>query len=592
MLPIRCRWFAVGLTVLLLTDAASAERELSTYERSVLVELEAAVGSGREPEPEGKRIEEVIVYRLGVFDHRDPVPDFVNLLHVKTREPVIVRELLVGVGRPFAAALAAESERNLRQLQQFSLVLVVPLRGSTPDRVRLAVVTKDIWSLRAAWDPRITRDGLVSSPVALDEINLAGRLKTLSLRGGFDPQSLWYGVRYIDPRVAASRNFLLVGAQWISDRETGEAQGSFGNLWYGQDLYSVDTRWAYDSFVAWRDDVEVSYVGGRPRTFDALGTPEDDAYPVAWERGLYFARYEVWRSFGTQYKLDLGVGVELSRGEYSPADRGAAPAAVREEFVARELPPSHQRVGPVVALRAHSTRFLRTLDVNTLALQEDISLGHDLSLRLYPTSRALGSTRTLLGVAAFAGYTEALGDGFVRGRLGSISEHAGAAESDAWLEAQLHIVSPRLGFGRVVMDAIVADRYRDFHRDRFTIGGEDRLRGYPIGWARGSDLAAGTVEIRTTSLGFWGIGVGGAAFYDVAAAPARLRALSPRASVGAGVRLLLPMFNRATFRLDVGFPLRREPGAGERPWGLFMGFEPSVPTPSVRRSPIPGALLP
>ena len=45
-----------------------------------------------------------------------------------------------------------ESVRALRSFQQISLVLVVALVGSSSDKVRLLVVTKDVWSLRAQFD--------------------------------------------------------------------------------------------------------------------------------------------------------------------------------------------------------------------------------------------------------------------------------------------------------------------------------------------------------------------------------------------------------------------------------------------------------
>ncbi len=582
----------LAVALVLTVSASRAERELSSYEESVLTEVEARAGAARDPAPDGKWVESIEVHRVEVFDRRDPIPDFLNWLHATTRERLVAREILLGVGKPFSAALAAESERNLREIYQLSLVLVVPLRGSAPDRVRIAVVTKDVWSLRAAWDPEITREGFLSSHLAVDEINLAGRLKTASVRGGFDPGSFWYGLRYVDPRVAGSRQFALAGAQLVFDRDTGEPEGSFGNLWYGQDLYSLETRWAYDAFVGWRRDVEEIYLGGSPRTFDADVTAADDTLPLEWERGVYFARYEAIRSFGRRSKLDLGAGMEALRAEHALPAGAPGDLAALDELRRRELPPSHQRLGPVLGLRAYSTRFLRTLDVDTLALQEDVALGHDLSLQLFPTSAALGSTRTMLGLAAAVGYTARLGDGFARARAAAALEVAGERDSDAVVEAGLHLVTPRLGWGRVVYDATIVDRPRDYHHERIVLGGENRLRGYPIGRLRGATAAATTLEFRTTSVGFWGIELGSAAFVDVGDAPERLTELAPRASVGGGARVLLPMFDRSVFRLDVGFPLDRGPGGVDSPWGLFMGFYQAVPTPRIQRSRIPAAVIP
>ncbi|MBN2193144.1 MAG: hypothetical protein JW751_10040 [Polyangiaceae bacterium] len=611
-----------GAALLLTAAAVRAERELSVYEEDVIEEFERATGTAREPAPDGKVVEDIIVYRLRVFDHRDPVPEFVNWFHTTTRETIVARELLLDIGQPYRVSLAQETERNLRDIYQLSLVLVVPLRGSTPDRVRLAVLTKDIWSLRVAWDPEISTAGFVSSELAVDEINLAGRLKTVSLGGGFDPGSYRYGLRYIDPRVSGSRQFGLVGAELIFDRATGAQEGSTGNVWYGQDLYSLDAKWGYDAFVGWRDDVERSFVGGELRSFDARTTAGDDALPLEWNRGVYYARYQVIRSFGDRIKLELSGGMEALREEYSlleavepPSGRAGgiwesevgshrefvpaigvgrlySDAAAVGELRSRELPPSHQRVGPVLGFRSHSTRFLRTLDVDTLALQEDVGLGHDVSLRLFPASESVGSTRTMLGLAGAAAYTVRLGNGFVRAAAASIAELAGPETTDVVVDASVRAVSPRTGFGRFVFDGTVGDRIRDYHHDRYLLGGEGRLRGYPTWFLRGRNRVAATFEYRTTSVGFWGIELGGAAFLDVGDTPEDLSSLALRSSAGGGVRILFPMFDRMVFRIDVGAPLDRRTGGSESPWGFFAGFGQAVRTPETRVGTVPAAVIP
>ena len=55
-------------------------------------------GRALEPNPEGKRLEEVLVASEDVFAPSDPYPLFLNLIHVKTREPVIRREVLLKPG--------------------------------------------------------------------------------------------------------------------------------------------------------------------------------------------------------------------------------------------------------------------------------------------------------------------------------------------------------------------------------------------------------------------------------------------------------------------------------------------------------------
>ena len=68
--------------------------------------------------------------------------------------------MLLREGDRYSQALVDETIRNLRQLPQLSVVLVVATVGSAPDRVGVVVITKDVWSLRASWDVVVTSGGL------------------------------------------------------------------------------------------------------------------------------------------------------------------------------------------------------------------------------------------------------------------------------------------------------------------------------------------------------------------------------------------------------------------------------------------------
>ncbi|HEX8700535.1 MAG TPA: hypothetical protein VF815_16920, partial [Myxococcaceae bacterium] len=105
-----------------------------------------------EPQPEGKRLEAVLVAAEDVVAESDPYPNFLNIFHVRTREEVIRREVLLEPGAPYSEALAQETARNLRALSIFSAVRVVAVKGEAPDSVAVLIITKDIWSLRLNQD--------------------------------------------------------------------------------------------------------------------------------------------------------------------------------------------------------------------------------------------------------------------------------------------------------------------------------------------------------------------------------------------------------------------------------------------------------
>ena len=89
---------------------------MSDLERSVVAEALDAQGWERDPEPDGKWIEQIEVYAIDVFDHRDPVPNVLNVFHVTSQDYVIRREMLFRVGTRYDPIRVQETERNLRAL--------------------------------------------------------------------------------------------------------------------------------------------------------------------------------------------------------------------------------------------------------------------------------------------------------------------------------------------------------------------------------------------------------------------------------------------------------------------------------------------
>src|SRR4051812_20271212 len=124
----------------------------SRYEQESLDAALAKLNGVIDPNPEGKILEAYEIVTLKVFEPRDFIPriflGFVNFWHVTTRKEVIEREVLLPPGARYEKELVDETARNLRALPQLSLVLCVPIQGSAPGKVKLLVITKDVWSLR------------------------------------------------------------------------------------------------------------------------------------------------------------------------------------------------------------------------------------------------------------------------------------------------------------------------------------------------------------------------------------------------------------------------------------------------------------
>src|SRR5512133_1798433 len=165
---------------------ATVPGSLSQYERDILATVLRERHLELEAHPEEKGIEAVEVEPLDVFEAADPAPGWLNWFHSTTRSAVIEREVLLRTGQLYDQRLVDESARNLRKLKPLSLVLIVPVRARDSKRVRLLVITKDVWSLRVDTAYSSRNYGIERLALQPSEINLFGTHLALAARYEYD----------------------------------------------------------------------------------------------------------------------------------------------------------------------------------------------------------------------------------------------------------------------------------------------------------------------------------------------------------------------------------------------------------------------
>lgn len=583
-------------TALLLSSALSFADEpappppmkarLSGYERTALENALARVKGEVDPSPAGKIVESIAIVPFEVFEKRDFIPEvflgFVNWFHVTSKPYVIEREVLLTPGQLYNQAFVDETARNLRNTRQVSLVLVTPVVGSAPGRVKLLVITKDIWSLRLNSDYRFAGGRLEYLFLEPSEENFLGTHQSLFATFQMRQDTYSFGGRYVIPRVAGSRIRASAAAGVILGRDSGQIEGSYGELYYGQPLYATKATWAWEGTVKWRNEIVRRYIGSKLRTFDSPTTPDDDAIPYVYESDTFSGHYEVTRSFGVINKNNITVGVSASRNVYRTGDLSRFAAPARDDFLGRAIPVSDTQVGPYFQLHSFVNRYITVLDFNTLGLQEDFIAGHDAYLKISPITTALGSSRSFLGVYASAAYTIPLGDGLARGYVELTNELTTSGIPDGSIDVGVRFTTPRTPVGRLHFDARVLDRYANYLNARSTLGGDSRPRGYPSGAFIGKDVVAATLEYRSRAAQILGCQLGGAVFFDAGDAADGFDKMRIKQSAGFGLRVLFPQFDRVVMRADWGFPLTR----GVVPTGGFPGdivvtFRQAFPMPAL-----------
>jgi hypothetical protein len=625
----------------------------STYERDAIDDALEYLHAVEDHAPEGKIVEGFDIITLEVFEKRDLVPGVTtifNVFHATTKPYVIEREILLRRGEPFRQPLVDDTIRNLRGLFQLSLVLTLTTKGSGPDKVRLVVITKDVWSLRPNWNIQLTNGGIQLLTAQPAEINLAGTHQTVNGNFVLQPNSLLLGAGYINPRLLGTRIYTQGAANIILNLPTGEPEGSTGGVVIGQPLYSPLVDWAWDAQATWSDQVQRRYVNASLGCYPsptqgtcASAVIAGKAVPFAYRAMQFDNQYTLTRSFGWTTKHDFSLGVQVNAQGYPSTlpqlDAAYPPLSVfstgggydpkiAQAFINANVPLTDNRVGPFLQYHTYSKSYARLLDFDTIGLQEDFRLGHDIYANVYPVVQALGSTRNFVGFDVAAQYTVKMGDGLVRAAVESITEVQtsdrcgpsgsplpGAASlvtgpvCDASIDPALHIVSPTMLVGRFVFDGHFLYRFTNYLNQNEFLGGDTRLRGYPANYFTGHDILDENLEFRTRSIDILTAQLALVAFYDVGAAFNTLTAapgtscrptggsasqnLCPVQGIGTGLRILFPQLDRIVFRTDLGFPVgegRNLPGV--TPVSFFFSLGQAFTVPQVSPGTGTGLTLP
>jgi outer membrane protein assembly factor BamA len=540
-----------------------AQRTQDNYEEALVAWALSRQERALEPAPEGKVLEEVLVFTEEVVAESDPYPDFLNLFHIRTRDEVVRREVLLQPGQPYTSALVEETARNLRALRLFSVVRLVPVKGRAPGTVALLAVTKDLWSLRLNSDFSAVGSLLQYLRLQGTEQNFLGRGKKLAVDFTLRLDTLSFGQSYTDPRVLGSRWSLSESAALIIGRESGKPEGSRGSVAVSRPLYSLSTPWSTSTSVAWNVETNRVYRGA---DIWQLPFPDGPAVPYVYRTEEVAGGVSYTRSYGLRYKWNVGGTLGAYHYAYDPPSTSMLTDAQQAWFRRNYLPRAEDAGYASLSLRAFEARYEVLRDVDSYALSEDFQMGHSVSatLRYAPPVFGADSHFTELGLAAR--YRVRLGEalttvsaaGAIRRQLGE-----GAGWSNRRWATELVQVSPKVLGGRFVGRGLLDVNIDDLF-DRVTLlGGGNGLRGAPADAYSGKRMLLLNLEYRTAPLIVRTVHLGGVLFFDSGSAFNDRPDLVH--TVGVGLRLLFPQFNVAPFRLDFGYVLNDDrPPVGSR----------------------------
>lgn len=515
--------------------------------------------------PGGRVVDQILIETVDVFTDEDFLPTWLNVLHVTTRPHIVEQRLTIAPGDRADDAALAEVRRHLLDDLLFSTVIVVPLRDDQgdPDKIDLLVITRDVWSLRLNSNFQTTGDAINFVAFSIAETNFLGLNKHLALSFLIEQDTVAFGPTWVDPAVFGSRLTLDTRTKFAINHDNGDFEGASGTFELAQPLYSLQSTWGWSVAVDFRHLIERAFVGSDLRRYPINADPDQATVPWTWRNRIADARASVTHSAvndpeRTQHHISLGWRVLISQPEtLAPS---SAPRELVDDFRRNAIPRTRQDSYPFVRYRTFEPDFRTYRNFETLALLEELRLGHELVASVGIGAPFSGSSEALVAPSLSASWaTTALSDddyAIVAAGVGTRLERGRFIDTS--VEASLRYTSPLLfDFMRLSVGALIDFSFADSDNSYATLGGDNALRGFPSAYFIGDHLVRANVELRTVGLELLSMWWGLAAFYDGGDAfdADDLSDVRWHHGAGLGLRWLLPQFNRAVIRIDWGFPL-------------------------------------
>ena len=554
-------WFILWI---LLVGGAQAAPNRAAFEVQHAMRAARSEGLMPDPSPEGKTIAFVRIVRFEVFVESEPFFTFPNAIHALTKEDVIRRELLLKPGDKFAMDRLVESARNLRALPIFALATIVPVMAERPDQVGLLVVTRDLWSLRLENAFQFTGAQLDSLLLQLTERNLFGRNARASLRFHLLPLNLSLGDVYVNRRLFGKPLSLQQTFNVHFARGDFAYDGVSGSLNFGRPFYNLQQIWGFTGVIKMSSTTARQARGVRLSTVELESGREA---PRIWQQRSFSAAAYVRKQVPGTYiqRISAGFGITAYAAKRDALNRGLSDEEYAE-FEDAVLPNDRTQVFPVISYSFFRNRFRTYSELSSYGNSEDQQLGLSGGLT-FRTPMGLGSTPSAVDLGAFLGWADDyLGDGLYTLGVGLETRREDRKHIDSRLLLQGRMATPRVAWGRAVLRVEWLGRFEDTGNPQVSLGGNNGLRGYPSqAFTRvGANRLRGNVEWRTPPFVWASFHTGLVAFYDAGAVygGAELspdfgtpKAFTLKQSVGLGLRLLVPQFNRTVTRLDLGIPV-------------------------------------
>lgn len=551
-----------------------------------------------DPQPWGKQIDEVVVENEDVFAE-DNWLQFFNNFHYTTREHRVRQELTIQAGEVWDQDRVEESARRLHDPLYTSVVALLPVRSSVPGKVKLLVVTRDIWSLRLNTQYTFQQGSLTNLAFSLSENNFLGTRDVVQAAINMDPGAIAVGPLFLDKdflgkhitlsaRVdeiltrqhtkvfdTGSMTFVPIPGDpsGLQDASTLHGEGNDATISVSKPLWSLASEWGWGVSFAYRNAVARSFTGVHDDPYEVYTDP-GSGVPFEYRIKTISTTVSGVHQWGTRVKQQLSFGYTVADTKPSVLDNFSqfADANQLATFVADVFPRTETISQPYIGYAFFEPRYKTVRNVGTYELAEDVSIGAAGSVTLAQGLEALGGDYNFTRPSVSLGYIWGWGkDGFIHpSASGSMRFQSDSRTPHGWNSidnnamVQLRFATPTINWFRFVVQSEIDTRWHDTNNNYYVIGSDSGLRGYNVNEFRSSRSASSRlmtnfVELRTTPVPWWVFRLGAVAFYEAGGVAESLGHMNLYNDVGFGIRALVPQTSRDLFRFDLAFPLQDAP---------------------------------
>lgn len=532
----------------------------------------------RDPSPDGKVIDEVFVEREEIFPEENP--KFFDILHLKTRDSVVRREVLLKPGATWDGQRALETERNLRRLFFLSVAKVVPVKAAD-GKVSVLVVTQDKWSLRLSNSFTLIGDLLQYLQLTLIEVNFNGWGQSLSIDTVLRLDTFSVGQSFTERRLFGSRWSFSEAATLVFNRQTGAAEGTVGQVIVGHPIITLDQPWGFLVDGAWSLRKRRIFRGASVWQLPYPEAGGSARVPFQFDQRELAFDAVVTRRLGSGVKVDLTLNAGAYLRQYTPMAESKLTDEQAGWLTANYLPRSENAtfVEGLATAFTNDFRVLKNLD--TYELSEDLQLGFRATAGArwaFPSPLTTQQFFEVGGAVRYRFYR--WDDLFTVSASGGARLRPGATTANERFAAEVLNYSPSFHGGRLMTRLLLDLRWNDLNNRQLLLGGSQGLRGTQAEQFSGRNLVLANVEYRTRPIAFvLGSYLGFVLFYDVGSAFDAAPLLQHTA--GFGMRLLLPYFNFDVLRFDFGVHLNNfAPAPGldrlNATWGQVNDIRPDI----------------